>query len=99
VHVISRKRLREFWERRDCGDAQQPLRAWFAEARAANWKTPAELKAAFGTASILKGGRAVFNVAGNKYRLVVVINYPSQVMYVRFVGTHEEYDQINANTI
>lgn len=99
MHVISRKRLREFWERPDCGDAQQPLKAWYAEARAATWKTPAELKATFGTASILKGGRVVFNIAGNKCGLVVAINYPSHVMYVRFVGTHEEYDRINANTI
>ena len=65
----------------------------------ADWATPATVKAQFGTASILKDGRVVFNLGGNKYRLVVWINYPYRVVYVRFIGTHKQYDAIDAQTI
>ena len=79
--------------------AKGPLEAWHAEARKAEWTSPAELKADYGTASILKDGRAVFNIGGNKYRLIVWINYDFHTIYVRFVGTHEEYDEIDAQAI
>ena len=65
----------------------------------ADWSTPAEVKATYGDASILKKGRVVFTIAGNKFRLVVRINYPYRVVYIRFVGTHAEYDAIDVETI
>ena len=97
MRVISRKKLREFWQTR--ADSEGPLRAWFAEARTATWQDPAEVKATYGSASILRNSRVVFNICGNKYRLVVRINYAYQVVYLRFIGTHTEYDEIDAETI
>ncbi len=80
-------------------DAREPVMAWYRQVRAADWSTPADVKRDIGTASILKDGRAVFNAAGNKYRIVVWINYPYRVAYVRFIGTHRQYDRIDARTI
>jgi mRNA interferase HigB len=73
--------------------------AWYRQVTAADWPSPAAAKTDFGTASILKDGPIVFNIAGNKYRLVVWVNYPYRVVYVRFVGTHKQYDSIDAQTI
>lgn len=73
--------------------------AWYREALNADWATPNEVKAQFSNASILKDGRVVFNIAGNKYRLVVWINYPYRVVYIRFIGTHKQYDEIDVQTI
>jgi len=75
------------------------LEAWHEEVLRADWSTPQELKAQFGNASVLQDSRAVFNIKGNDYRLIVKINYPYRMVYVRFVGTHEMYDQIDAVTI
>ncbi|MGH8650763.1 MAG: type II toxin-antitoxin system HigB family toxin [Gammaproteobacteria bacterium] len=81
-------------------DAKEPLEAWHHEVLKRAWKkTPNEVKQQFRNASILKGGRAVFTIAGNKYRLVVAIDYVRQVVFVRFIGTHVHYDQINAETV
>jgi mRNA interferase HigB len=80
-------------------DAHGPMMAWVRQMKAADWSSPAEVKRDIGTASILQDGRAVFNIAGNKYRIVVWINYPYRVMYIRFVGTHAQYDAIDAQTI
>jgi len=95
--VISRKRLTEFWKREPA--AKDQLKSWFTEAEDADWKNPADVKAKYGSASILKGGPVVFNICGNKYRLVVRINYDYDTVYVRFIGTHAEYDKIDAETI
>ncbi|MDR9396578.1 type II toxin-antitoxin system HigB family toxin [Pontimonas sp.] len=89
--------LRDFWDRH--GDAEQPLRAWFEEARHAQWENPSDIKALYRHASVLQGGRVVFNIAGNKYRLVVAIDYLLHICYIKFVGTHAEYDQIDAQTV
>lgn len=97
MHVISRRRLREFWA--DHPDAEQPLKAWFAEAAAATWRQPPDVKEKYGSASILPEGRVVFNVGGNKYRLVARINYESGTVFIRFVGTHKDYDKIDARSI
>ncbi len=75
------------------------MEAWYAEARHAEWATPADVKAKYGNASILKEGRVVFNICGNEYRLVVWINYEFFTVYIRLIGTHAEYDDINAQTI
>lgn len=97
MHVISRKALRAFGE--DEPEAKAALDSWFHEARRAEWKTPAELKEQYRSASILKNGRAVFNIAGNKFRLVVRIDYEAGIVFVRFVGTHADYDGIDTEEI
>ena len=94
MRVISRKWLIELARRHP--DAKTGLDAWFHEAEGADWANPAQVKDQYATASILKNGRVVFNIGGNKYRLVVRINYAYRVVYVRFAGTHSEYDQIDA---
>jgi len=97
VRVIARKTLRDYWEKES--GAEQELKAWFAEAEAAEWETPADVKEKYGNASVLKDGRVVFNICGNNYRLVTRINYSFQTIYIRFIGTHKEYDKIDAQTI
>lgn len=100
VRVIAKRTLRLFWEgNRRHSDAKRALEDWHAQARKANWKTPTDVKASFGDASILKAGRVVFDICGNKYRLVTRINYAYGVVYVRFVGTHSDYDAIDAEKI
>jgi mRNA interferase HigB len=100
MRVLALSTLKAFWEASPgYADAKQPLLAWYRHAMAADWGSPADLKAEFRHASILRDGRAVFNIAGNKYRLVVWINYSHQIVYVRFVGTHAQYDKIDAQTI
>jgi mRNA interferase HigB len=99
MHVISKKALVLFGQRPDCSDARAPLEAWYREAKAAEWNDPNDIKSKFRSASILKNSRVVFNIGGNKYRLIVRINYDSRVVFVRFVGTHEEYDSVNAEDI
>jgi mRNA interferase HigB len=103
VRIIALKTLKEFWE---ClpeanmrKQAQQALLSWHAEAKAADWKSSADIKAKYKNASILKDSRIVFNICGNKYRLIVRINYAFPVVYIRFIGTHKEYDKINAEAI
>jgi mRNA interferase HigB len=85
VRIISRRRLVEFWNSHP--DAEQPLRAWYAEIRKANWKSPAEIKATYRSVSILSDNRVVFNIKGNTYRLVVIVEYSQGKMFIRFVGT------------
>lgn len=95
--IISRKTLSDFWENHK--ESEQSLRAWNQEAEAASWKKPSDIKKFYRNASILKNSRVVFNIAGNKYRLVVKINYDYYMVYIRFIGTHKQYDKIDANTI
>ena len=97
VRIIALSTLRTFWERHK--DAEGPLKAWYQEARAAHWDTPHQVKALYRTASVLGNSRVVFNIAGNTYRLIVKINYPYRIVFIRFVGTHAEYDRINAEEI
>ncbi len=97
VRIIARGTLREFWLKN--GDSEQPLKAWFQEAKRAEWSNPAEIKANYASASILKQGRVVFNIRDNKYRLVVKINYKYGWVFIRFIGTHKEYDKINAEEL
>ena len=97
MRVIAVATLRAFGLRHP--DAEQPLRAWFEEAKKASWTQPADIKTQFRNASILKNRRVVFNIKGNEVRLIVAIAYTLQIVYVKFVGTHEEYDAIDAHTI
>jgi len=97
MRVIAKRTLRQFWEQYP--DAQGPLEAWHAEATKARWENPQQVKEQFGSASILKGGRVVFNIGGNKYRLILAIDYGRQACYVKFIGTHRQYDAIEAETV
>ena len=97
MRVISRKALREFWEKHP--DSQQPLRAWYANVKRATWKTSADVKIAYRNASFVANNRVVFNIKGNHYRLVAAIDYKYSVIYIRFIGTHQEYDKIDVATI
>ncbi len=100
MRVISRQTLRRFWESAPHrAVARRALEAWHREAKRASWSSPQEIKRQYASASVLKGGRVVFNICGNKYRLVVWINFPQQIAFVRFVGTHAEYDSIDAETL
>ena len=80
-------------------DSRNSLEAWYAEAIKSNWHTPQAIKAQFRSVIILKGGRVVFNIAGNKYRLVAAIDFERQVCFIKFVGTHKQYDEINVETV
>jgi mRNA interferase HigB len=97
MRVIAVSRLRAFWSGH--ADAEIALRSWYAEASRADWPNPAAIKAAHRNASILANNRVVFNIKGNDYRLVVAVHYNRRMMFVRFVGTHREYDRIDAGTI
>ncbi|MEN4010598.1 MAG: type II toxin-antitoxin system HigB family toxin [Bellilinea sp.] len=92
-----RRRLVEFWENHP--DAEQPLRAWYTEVKKVRWNSPAEIKAAYRSVTILSNNRVVFNIKGITYRLVVVVEYAQGKMFIRFVGTHAEYDRIDATSI
>lgn len=100
MRIIALSTLKTFWDGRPAyADAMEPALAWYRRTLKADWASPAAVKLDFRNASILRDGRVVFNIAGNKYRLVVWINYPYRVVYVRFIGTHAQYDQIDAQSI
>jgi mRNA interferase HigB len=100
VRIIAASTLKAFLVRSPAyGDAHDPVMAWARQVKAADWASPADVKRDVRTASVLKDGRVLFNIAGNKYRIVVWINYPYRVVYVRFIGTHAQYDAIDAQTI
>lgn len=97
MHIVAVKFLRAFWEKYP--DADQLLKSWVDEAKKASWVQPAQIKEQYRSASILKTRRVVFNIKGNDYRLVVSVAYHFQAVYVKFIGTHREYDEIDAETV
>ena len=97
MRVVAKKILREFWERYT--DSEQALKTWYHEASSAKWGTPGDVKTDYPKASILKDGRIIFNICENKYRLIVRVNYIRQSVFIRFIGTHKEYDRIDANKV
>ena len=99
MHVISRKKLIEFYEQPGRQDAKGQIEAWYYETKRAQWESPTDVKAQYGSASVIGDNRVVFNIAGNKYRLIVRINYNSKPVFMRFVGTHQVYDTIDAEVI
>jgi mRNA interferase HigB len=99
VRVIAKRSLQRFWERPGCADARGPLHSWYAEATKANWRTPQAIKDQYASASICGNNRVVFNVGGNKYRLVVEVQYRAGIVWVKFVGTHAQYDRIDVETV
>lgn len=96
MHVISRLKLIKFWEKHK--DAETPLRVWFKKVEQAKWKNVNELKADFPSADYVGNDRVVFDIKGNKYRIVVLVFFSGQKMFIRFVGTHAEYDKIDSTT-
>ena len=99
MRVIALSTLRDFWSMPEFRDAEEPLKAWYAEASRAEWRQRADIKAQYANASILKGNRVVFNIKGNDYRLVSAIAYRMGIVYVKFVGTHAQYDRIDVHTV
>jgi len=97
MRIIARRTPREFWVR--CPESEQPLKAWFTEAQVAAWQNPQEVKLRYRQASFLADNRVVFNIGGNQYRLVTQLNYDFQIIHIKFIGTHAEYDRIDAETI
>jgi len=97
MRIIARRTLRNFWEVHP--DAEEPLRAWYTYVRQADWHTPNDVRSVFRTASFVGNDRVVFNIKGNRYRLVVVVVYRHHAVYIRFIGTHREYDNIDVATV
>jgi len=97
VRIIARSTLRNFWEKYP--DSEQSLKAWFYEASRAQWQSPSDIKSLYRNASIIANNRVVFNIKGNDYRLIVHVRYDVSIIFIRFVGTHKEYDKIDAATI
>ncbi len=97
MRVIAKKILRDFWEKHE--NCEQQLKSWFREVQKSVWENPNQIKEEYPTASILNNNRVVFNIKGNNYRLIVKISFEYQMVWIRFIGTHGEYDKINANTI
>ena len=97
MRIISKKVLREFWGVHS--GAEQPLKAWHAKVKLADWKTPSDVKSDYRNASFIANNRVIFNIKGNTYRLVAVVNYDFGIIYIRFVGSHNEYDKIDATII
>jgi mRNA interferase HigB len=95
--IFSKGTLRAYWEQYP--ETEQHLKVWYETVHKSTWKSPADVKATFANASILKEGRVVFNIKGNSFRLVAKINYEKEWLFIRFIGTHREYDLIDANTI
>lgn len=97
MRVIAKKTLREFWMKHS--DCEEQLKSWYREAIEANWNSPQDIKTDYPSASFLQDNKVVFNIKGNKYRLIVKINYDFGMIWIRFVGTHAEYDKVNASKI
>ncbi|WP_324042428.1 type II toxin-antitoxin system HigB family toxin [Aeromonas caviae] len=97
MRIISKKALSNFWA--DHADAEEPLKAWHEEAKNAEWTTPQDIKNHYSSASFVGDNRVIFNIGGNKYRLVIFVRYEHQLCYIKFIGTHAEYDKINVLTV
>jgi mRNA interferase HigB len=99
MRIIAFRTLREFYEKPEYSDCETSLKSWYQEAKAAEWKNSNELKKQYKNASVIGDGRVVFNIKGNEYRLVVAIDYEFHVIFIRFIGTHKQYDKIDAKTV
>jgi|TARA_R110001583_G_C5365427_1_gene382079 mRNA interferase HigB len=99
MRIFTKRTLREFWEQKKYQDSEQPLKAWHDEAKRAEWKTPHDIKELYRSASIVKNNKVVFNIHGNKYRLVVEVTYENAHCYVLFVGTHKQYDKVDIDSL
>jgi mRNA interferase HigB len=99
MQIVALRNLESYWEQPNRGDAEGPLKAWLAEAKLARWACPQDVKDHYSSASIVANNRVVFNIKGNDYRLIVAIAYRMQYVYVKFVGTHADYDKIDVTTV
>jgi mRNA interferase HigB len=99
MRVITKGALQRYWETSGRGDAEEALTAWYAEAKSAAWRSPMDIKARYRSASFVGDNRVVFNIGGNKHRLVVHVNYGLGIVLIKFVGSHAEYDKIDVATI
>lgn len=97
MRIISRNTLREFWQKHS--DAEESLKAWFHDVSCSNWESPTDIKLIYANASIIANNRVVFNIKGNRYRLVVHVRYDIGIVFIRFLGNHQEYDKIDATII
>ena len=97
MRIIAQSTLREFWQQH--ADAEQPLKAWYQDVCSMNWTSPTDIKNIYANASILPKNRVVFNIKGNDYRLIVHVRYDIGIVFIRFIGTHQEYDRVDATTI
>jgi mRNA interferase HigB len=97
MNVVAVSTLRNFWKKHP--DAEQPLKAWYDEAKAASWTCPQDIKKNYASASFVGNNRVIFNIKGNDYRLIVAIAYRYQAVYIKFIGTHAEYDRVDAATV
>ena len=97
MRVISSKKLKEFWEHHS--DARASLESWYADIKQAHWKKPNDIKTIYRNASFIADNRVIFNIKGNKYRLIIMVQFRFQIVYIRFIGTHQDYDNIDAKTI
>jgi mRNA interferase HigB len=97
MKIVAVSTLRHFWQRHP--DAEQPLKAWYDEAKHASWRTPREIKNRYASASFIGKNRVVFNIKGNDYRLIVAVAYRFQAVYIKFVGTHAQYSKVDAATV
>lgn len=97
MRIIKRKTLADFWEKHE--DSEQALKSWFNEVRHSEWKNTSDIKAKYRSADFITGSRIVFNIKGNKYRLIVEVKYKLKIVYIRFIGTHAEYDKIDAEVV
>lgn len=99
MRIIAKRTLDRFWQRKGCEDAEHALKTWFEAVSKASWQNANQVKVMYGNASIIGNGRIVFNIAGNKYRLIVSVDYNFQLVFIKFVGTHKEYDKVDAETV
>ena len=97
MRVVAVSALKHFWARHP--DAEQPLKAWYDEAKHATWISPQAIRDRYASASFVGNHRVVFNIKGNDYRLIVAVAYRFQAVYIKFVGTHARYDRIDAATV
>jgi len=99
MRIISKKTLKDFYEQKQYKDSKNPLESWHQEVLKTDWNNSNEIKNQFRNASVIGDNRVVFNIHGNKYRLIVKINYFAKIIFIRFIGTHKQYDKINARQI
>lgn len=99
MRIIAIKTIKDFWADKKHKDSEQSLRAWYFEVKKEEWKSPNDVRKKYKNASIIGNNRIIFNIKGNKYRLIVSVRYDKQIIYIRFVGSHDEYDKIDAKNI
>jgi mRNA interferase HigB len=99
MRIIAKRTLREFYENPNYRDSKGAIGAWYSEVSKANWSSPNDIKIQYKSASVVGGNKIVFNICGNKYRLIVKINYTAKIVFIKFIGTHKQYDKIKVEDL